>query len=67
MGVLLFGDYLVFLRLKVLPRMVAAPVREIRHRADHRPRWDSSAVRGLVEDEEKTMLYSFGVLTGLTL
>ena len=56
MGVLLFGAYLVFLRLKVLPRMVAAPVREIRHRADHRPRWDSSAVRGEELDLLKMML-----------
>ena len=46
--------------------MVAAPTTEIRHRADHRPRLDSSAVRGLVAELLKVMVYILGPSTGVT-
>ena len=47
---------LFFLRLRDSVRMVATPTTEVRHRADHRPRFDSSAVRGLVVEELNVMV-----------
>ena len=44
-----------FLRLRVRVRIMAAPVREVTHRAAHRPSLDSSAVRGEALERLKMM------------
>ena len=48
--------FALFLRLRVSVRITAAPVIELTHRAAHRPRLDSSAVRGEVLERLKMIL-----------
>ncbi len=50
-----FAYFSFFLRLRDLVRTADAETREVKHRALHMPRWDSSAVFGLEEALAKTI------------
>lgn len=50
-----FAYFSFFLRLRDLVRIADAPTREVKHRALHMPRWDSSAVFGLEVALAKTI------------
>ncbi len=50
-----FAYFSFFLRLREPVRIADAATREVKHKALHMPRWDSSAVLGLEEALTKTI------------